>query len=297
MAKKSSRRLSEQERAERRRADRERLQRAAQELLCSEGWARWVRVRAMFHSYAAGNCMLIALQCHERGIVPQRVAGFRAWLKLGRCVRKNEKALRILAPVTVKERDERGKETGERRVFFKTAFVFEQSQTELLPGVEPVSLEPPREPLTGDSRAHLIEPMVAFAASLGFTVCFEPIAGPAGGWCDRENKRIVVDADGPANARLRTLIHECAHALGIDYERYSRSQAEVMVDTVTLLAASSVGLAVDGETIPYVSGWGEDGALEAVTEFAETIDRVARRIEDVLLAASDQASARSSLAA
>lgn len=56
-----------------------------------------------------------------------------------------------------------------------------------------------------------------------------------------------------------------------------------MVETVTLLAASTIGLAVDGETIPYVSGWGEDGALEAVTEFAETIDRVARRIEEVLL--------------
>jgi hypothetical protein len=64
-----------------------------------------------------------------------------------------------------------------------------------------------------------------------------------------------------------------------------------MVETVTLLAASTVGLAVGGETIPYVSGWGEDGALEAVTEFAETIDQVARRIEDVLLAASEQASA------
>ena len=37
-----------------------------------------------------------------------------------------------------------------------------------------------------------------------------------------------------------------------------------------------------------MSGWGEDGALDAVTEFAETIDNVARRIEDVLLAASDQ---------
>jgi hypothetical protein len=46
MAKKSSRRLSEHERAERRRRNRERLQRAAQELLSSEGWARWVRVRA-----------------------------------------------------------------------------------------------------------------------------------------------------------------------------------------------------------------------------------------------------------
>jgi len=286
---KAKRRVSEAEHAERRRQDRERLQRAAEELLCSEGWARWVRVRAMFHSYSAGNCMLIALQCHERGIVPERVAGFRAWLKLGRCVRKNEKALSILAPVTVKERDQQGEETGERRVFFKTAFVFELSQTEPLPAVEPVSLEPPREPLTGDSHAHLIEPMVVFAGSLGFAVSFEAIPGSAGGWCDPKNKRIVVDADAPANARLRTLIHECAHAMGIDYESYSRPQAEVMVETVTLLVASTVGLAVDGETIPYVSGWGEDGALEAVTEFAETIDQVARRIEDVLLAASEHA--------
>ena len=50
MAKKPSRRLSEQKRADRRRQDRERLQRAAHELLSSDGWARWVRVRALFHS-------------------------------------------------------------------------------------------------------------------------------------------------------------------------------------------------------------------------------------------------------
>lgn len=297
MSKKSLRRLSEAERAERRRQDRERLQRAAEELLSSEGWQRWVRVRALFYSYSAGNCMLIALQCHERGIVPERVAGFRTWLKLGRCVRKNEKALRILAPVAVKECDQQGEETGERRVFFKAAFVFELSQTEPLPGVEPVPLEPPREPLTGDSHAHLIEPMVAFAESLGFAVSFEPITGSAGGWCDPKNKRIVVDADAPANAQLRTLIHECAHAMGIDYRSYSRAQAEVMVETVTLLAASTVGLAVDGETIPYVSGWGEDGALEAVSAFAETIDKITRRIEDVLLAGDEQRVGGGSVAA
>jgi hypothetical protein len=63
MAKKSPRRLSEHERAERRRQDRERVQQAAQELLSSEGWARWVKTRAMFHSYSAGNCMLSAAQC------------------------------------------------------------------------------------------------------------------------------------------------------------------------------------------------------------------------------------------
>jgi hypothetical protein len=287
---KASRQLSEHERAERRRQDRERLQRAAEELLSSEGWARWVRVRAMFHSYSASNCALLAWQCHERGIVPTRIAGFRTWLRLGRCVRKGEVALRILAPVTVKERDRlTGERTYERRVFFKTAFVFDISQTDVLDSVVPVALEPPCEPLTGDSHAHLLVPLQEFAESLGYSVSFEPIASAAGGWCDSKNKRIVVDADAPANARLRTLIHETAHALGIDYERYSRAQAEVMVDTVTLLAASSVGLRVDGETIPYVAGWGERGALEAVSEFAETIDRIARQIEDALHASAPAA--------
>jgi hypothetical protein len=286
MPSKSSRRMSETERAERRRQDRERLQQAARELLSSDGWARWVRVRAMFHSYSAGNCMLLAIQCHQRGIVPTRIAGFRTWLKLGRVVRKGETALKILAPMPLKQHDqETGEETEQRRVMFRTAFVFDVSQTDVIDGTEPAPLQAPRQPLTGDSHAHLLAPLRAFAESLGYSVSFETIAGSAGGWCDPNAKQIVVDADVPANAQLRTLIHECAHALGIGYDKYSRAQAEVMVDTVTLVAASAVGLAVDGETVAYVSGWGEDGALEAVTEFAETIDRVARKIEDVLLAA------------
>jgi N-terminal domain of anti-restriction factor ArdC len=282
-------RLSEEERDRRRAEDRERLRRAAEQLLSSEGWRRWVRARASngLARYSLSNQLLVALQSEGRATF---VAGFKQWLRLGYCVKKGERALRILAPMTVRERDrETGEETGESRTFFRTVFVFFQEQVVPLPEGEPVPLEPPREPLSGDSHAHLIEPMVAFAASLGFTVCFEPIAGSAGGWCDTKAKRIVVDADAPANAQLRTLIHECAHALGIDYRSYSRAQAEVMVETVTLVAALTVGLAVDGETIPYVSGWGEDGALEAVTEFAETIDQVARRIEDVLLGASAQA--------
>jgi hypothetical protein len=52
MAKKVSHRQTDAERAERRRQDRERLQRAAPELLSSDGRARWVKTRAMFHSYS-----------------------------------------------------------------------------------------------------------------------------------------------------------------------------------------------------------------------------------------------------
>jgi len=277
------RHLTDRERAERRCADRERLRKAAQELLSSEGWARWVRTRAMFRSYSAGNCMLIALQCHERGIEPRHVAGFRTWLTLGRCVKSGERALRILAPVSVKERDERGEESGNTRVFFRAAFVFDVSQTEPLPGVQPTPLEPPSQPLCGDSHAHLIEPLNGFAASLGYSVSSRSIPGSAGGWCDRKAKQIVIDADAPANARVRTLIHECAHALGVDYQHYSRAQAEVIVDTATFVVCAGAGLAVDGESVPYVAGWGEEGALEAVTQFAETIDALARRIEQAVL--------------
>ena len=47
MARRSSRRtLTEAERDARRQADRDRLEQAARELLTSDGWQRWIRVRA-----------------------------------------------------------------------------------------------------------------------------------------------------------------------------------------------------------------------------------------------------------
>jgi hypothetical protein len=120
--------------------------------------------------------------------------------------------------------------------------VFDVSKTEALPGVDPASLEPPRQPLTGDSHEQLLAPLEAFANSLESTVSFEAIPGSTGGWCDAQLKRTVVDSAVPADGRVRTLIHELAHALGVDYQRYSRAQAEVIVDTVTYLTPSSVGL-------------------------------------------------------
>jgi hypothetical protein len=50
---------------------------------------------------------------------------------------------------------------------------------------------------------------------------------------------------------------------------------------------SSAGLDVGGESIPYIAGWGEDGALDAIRQCAETIDAIARRIEDALYSGTD----------
>ncbi|MDQ2895298.1 MAG: ArdC-like ssDNA-binding domain-containing protein [Actinomycetota bacterium] len=282
MASRSSRKpLSEAERAERRHRDRERLKHAAEQLLSSEGWQRWARVRcqAGLARLSLSNQLLVAIACPEATFV----AGFKAWLHLGYAVQRGEHAIAIIAPLPVKERDQlSGEETGETRLLFKTVFVFDRSQVAPLPGVEPTALKPPCEPLTGDSHAHLLTPLKAFTESLGFAVSFEQIPGGTGGWCDQKARRIVVDADQPANARLRILIHETIHALGVGYADYGRERAEVIVDTATWLVAASVGLDVSGETVPYVAGWGESGALEAVTAFASTIDKLARRVETVL---------------
>ena len=60
----------------------------------------------------------------------------------------------------------------------------------------------------------------------------------------------------------------------------------MLVDCASYIVCGSVGLDVGGETIPYIAGWGEDGALDAIRDYAETIDTIARRIEDALDPAS-----------
>ena len=275
------RRLSECEREQRRERDRQRLEQATEELLSSEGWVRWVRVRSRngLARYSVNNQLIIAVSKPDASYV----CGFRAWLQLGYQVRKGEKAIWILAPMPVKNRDAINGEDAEKpRVFFRVVPVFDRTQVEAIEGADPAPLEPPCRPLIGDSHRHLLEPLQAFAASLGYSVSFAPILGSTGGWCDYDGKRIAVDASQSVNAQVRILVHELAHAIGVGYREYGRHQAEVIVDTVTFIVCAGTGLDVGGESIPYVAGWGESGALEAVTRFAGVIDTIARQLENAI---------------
>ena len=63
-----------------------------------------------------------------------------------------------------------------------------------------------------------------------------------------------------------------------------------MVDTITYIVCAGLGLMVEGESVPYVAGWGEDGALDAVNRFATTIDRIGRHIENAITGTAATAS-------
>jgi hypothetical protein len=49
---------------------------------------------------------------------------------------------------------------------FRSAFVFADSQTDPLPGVDPAPIEPPCQPLSGGAHRHLLERLQAFAREI-----------------------------------------------------------------------------------------------------------------------------------
>lgn len=119
--------LSDEERAERRRADREYARQAVEELRSSQGWQRWLAARRHFHAYSFGNQLLIAMARPTA----TRVAGFRAWLKLGYAVQRGERAIKVWAPCPPSRKQlERWRQTGgdphqRPRTYFRLVPVFD----------------------------------------------------------------------------------------------------------------------------------------------------------------------------
>ena len=101
---------------------------------------------ARFDGYSERNAMLIAMQCPDA----TDVAGFKAWIDRGRCVRKGEHSIAILAPAGTIAAESAGKDgpgdataaespaegtegCGKVRQLFKIAHVFDVAQTDELP--------------------------------------------------------------------------------------------------------------------------------------------------------------------
>ena len=129
-------------------------------LTSSEEWQRYLDFQSRFHRYSFGNVLLIAAQCHEA----TRVAGFNAWRKLNRFVRKGEKAIWILAPMVYKNADAEDGEDDRVIRGFKFVPVFDVAQTD---GEELPSI---CNRLDGDDPAGHYAQLLTVAQSIGFTV-------------------------------------------------------------------------------------------------------------------------------
>ena len=170
----------------------------------SETLKRFLATIARFHSYSFGNAILIASQRPDA----THVAGFHAWKKLGRFVRKGEGGIAILAPMVARQNKDQSPLRAEGNdpslIFgFRVAYVFDVSQTEgePLPEFATAAGEP------GEWLGHLEDSI----REAGIILEEEVIAGGADG-CSH-NGRITIRPNLRLNERFAILAHELAHEM------------------------------------------------------------------------------------
>lgn len=66
-----------------------------------------------FHNYSMGNQLLAWSQLRVRNMQLSPIATYKKWSELGRQVKKGEKALQLVMPVTINKKDDTGAKTDE----------------------------------------------------------------------------------------------------------------------------------------------------------------------------------------
>ncbi|HLG68488.1 MAG TPA: ArdC-like ssDNA-binding domain-containing protein [Acidimicrobiales bacterium] len=239
-------------------------------LTTSDEWQRHLDFQSRFHRYSANNVMLIAMQ----NPYATRVAGFNAWRKMNRFVRKGEKAMWILAPMVYKQEPE-PEDADPTKVIrgFKYVPVFDVAQTdgEELPEI--------CRKLDGDVVAGAYATLVSVAHSIGFVVEDHAFEGGPNGDCSHAEHRIRVEVSNAPAQRLKTLAHELAHALL--HEHYeNRPLAELEAESTAYVICLTLGLDSGDYSFGYVATWAGSGdeAIAAIKGSCERIQKTAATI-------------------
>lgn len=233
-----------------------------------------------FHHYSTGNQLLALWQCHQRGLPPGPLNTYPGWQKLGRQVRKGEKALTLLMPVTLKDKRPEAVGTDDEDRSF-TAFVYKPhwfvlTQTE---GAEVPMLEIP----AFDAERAL--------ATLGIErLPFASLNGNSQGYAKGQGIAISPLAQLPH----KTFFHEAGHVvLGhtaegdcLDGELTPRNLREIEAESVALICCESLGL--DGAAFcrGYIQDW-----LAGATDIPEKSAQKIFRAADLILRAGTTPSA------
>ena len=255
-------------------------------LTTSEEWERYLECQSRFYHYSVNNAMLILTQRHGA----TRIAGFNAWKKLGRFVRKGEKAIWIVAPMTYKVKDDERKTTTDeqQKVIrgFKWVPVFDISSTdgEELPTI--------CHKLTGDDSDGLFDRLTAVATSIGYHVEDATLDGGVNGDCTYDLHRIRVETTNTPAQRVKTLAHELAHAL-LHEGSQDRRLAELEAESTAFIVCQALGIDSSDYSFGYVTTWagGGDAAIAGITASCQNIQKAAATILRSFEAAEEEVAA------
>lgn len=244
----------------------EALQKGKSETLC-----RYLAMLARFHRYSYGNVLLIASQRPEA----THVAGFHTWKKLGRYVKKGEKGILILAPVTfrrTKVGDEEvtdEAEDTETVLRFRGVYVFDVTQTDGEP------LPTPAE-VAGDPGARLARLRQTITAR-GISLDYDELPGGAEG-VSRGGRISLRPGLTPAE-EFSVLVHELAHELlhqGTE-KPPAKAVRETEAEAVAFVVCHAIGLDTGTAASDYIQLYSGNTA-----QLAQSFDRIQRTAGAIL---------------
>ncbi len=243
---------------------------AALEAGNSAALTAYLNVMARFHKYSWTNCLLIAMQRPDA----THVAGFRAWLGFGRHVRKGEKGIAILAPITSKRKaeadqqqqqdDKNTAEQAKHLIGFRSTYVFDIAQTD---GQD----LPEFTTVKGNPAQHL-ERLRALVGSHSITLDYDASIAPAKGVS--RGGRITLLPNLPAAEEFSTLVHELSHEKLHRTDRRvetTKTIRETEAEAVAFVVCHAIGLDTNTAAADYIKLYNGDRAtLSASLQFIQS---------------------------
>ena len=213
---------------------------------------------SLFHRYSLSNQALAVEQMMMRDIEIGPISTFNGWKKMGRRVKKGEKALLLYMPITIRKKDEQDKEDAHEEVKDQTFTVFRllprwfaYAQTE--PAGDEHQEQPPSSAPDWDQDLAL--------SKLGIRLIpYDHVDGNCQGYAHPLEKEVAIN---PVAAHpLKTLFHEMAHCLlhGDEKSFYDASYLdrcikEAEAESVAFLCSAALGLDSLDESRGYVQAW------------------------------------------
>jgi len=236
----------------------------------SEQLQMWLRAMGRFHRYSIGNQLLVSLQRPEA----TRIAGFHTWRKLGRQVRRGERAIRILAPIVRRRQREpkavrrkQNRDNGDEEVVaFRNACVFDIAQTDGEDLPEFASVQ-------GDAESHTVR----LRQLRGIVIEHSNAIGPAQGFST--GGKIVLRENLRPAEEFSVLVHEMGHEIlhyGKDAKSRNKTVRETEAEAVAFVVCEAVGLETNTAAVDYIQLY--DGKKETLMESLERIQQTASEI-------------------
>lgn len=209
----------------------------------SDQLKQYLRAMGRFHRYSAANALLIWLQNPEA----IRVAGFGAWKKLRRHVKRGQKGIRILAPITRRETivlENEEELTDEIVASFRPVYVWDVAQTDGKALPEAVKVE-------GDPGEY-IDRLQRYVCELGIEQRTSRRLGTTEG-ISSGGTIVLSETLDPANA-FSTLVHELAHELlhHDESDKTDRTTRETEAEAVAFVVSEAIGLSSGTASSDYL---------------------------------------------